>query len=186
MITGTYTYIRGTENDDVAALAALYRDGVLRAGLLDGRREPILPTLEELGEFLNRKEFTESAFYTIEDRTGGIRGFCTLRGLNPEARHCEYSLLFLDEADYGDPIAGEATGVMLERAFVRWGLRKVVATCLESESAFRAHLARHGFVSAGVQRDVLHARGRWHNMESLYRSNPQSEPTQIGAPTDAL
>ncbi len=172
LITGTHSYIRGTESDDVHALSELYHADTLRAGLLDGRRERLLPSHEELRELLGRKEIAEGAFYTVEDTQGAIRGFCSLRGLNPEAGFCEYSLLLLDSATYASEIAEETSAVMLERAFVRLGLRKVVAHCLCCERDFAALLNRLGFTSAGVQRQVLYAGGAWQDLEAFERFAP--------------
>lgn len=172
MIKGAYTYIRGAEVDDVSSLADLYQDTALRAGLLDGRREPIAPTRDELGELLTRKELIEGGFYTVEDLTGRVQGFCSLRGVNPEVGYGEFSVLLLDPVRYDSPIAGEAGAFLLDRAFGRLGLRKVVANCLAHERELAEFLVRTGFESAGVQREILYARGHWHDLESFARANP--------------
>lgn len=170
MIAGQYTFIRGTELDDVPALAQLYQVGCLRAGLLDARREPVLPTRDELRELLSRKEIAEGGFYTIEDRAGEIQGFCSLRGANSEARYAEFSLVLLDPGQYATHLAVEAAHFLYDRAFVRQGLHKVVAYCLDCETPLADFLRAQGFVSAGVQRDVLFAQGRWHGLEAFCRS----------------
>ena len=170
VIAGQHTFIRGTELDDVPAFSRLYQAGTLRAGLLDARREPVLPTRDELRELLSRKEIADGGFYTVEDRTGEIQGFCTLRGVNSEARYAEFSLVLLDPALYATPLADEAAGFLYERAFVRAGLNKVVAYCLEGERELADFLRAQGFESAGVQRDVLYAQGRWHALEALCRT----------------
>jgi len=172
VITGSHTFIRGTELDDVAALSELYGVGILRAGLLDARREPILPTRDELRELLSRKEIAEGGYYTIEDRAGQILGFCSLRGLNAEARYAEFNLVFLDPNDFSSPAAAEAAAFLYDRAFTRLGLRKVVAYCLEHEAELAAFLRAQGFESAGVQRDAVFAGGRWHAQEALVRMSP--------------
>ena len=174
VITGKHTFIRGAEYDDVPALAGLYQPGIPRAGLLDARREPVMPSVDDLRELLGRKEIAEGAFYTVEDTDGRIRGFSTLRGMNPEARHCEFSLLFLEPESYGEPLADEVAAVMLERSFQRFGLRKVVSYCLAHERDFANLLVRHGFVSAGRQRDVLYAGGRWHDLDTYVRTSKLS------------
>ena len=175
VITGEHTYIRGAELDDVPTLAVLYRAGTLRAGLLDSRREPVLPTRDELGELLSRKEIADGGYYTGEDRTGAIQGFCSLRGMNPEARYAEFSLVLLDPEAYATPIAAEAAAFLFERAFTRGGLRKVIAYCLEGESELADFLRNQGFVSAGFQRDVVYAGGRWLGLEAYSRSNGPRE-----------
>lgn len=169
MITGKHTYIRGSEQDDVPALSVIYSAGTLRAGLLDARREPVFPTRDELRELLARKEIVDGGYYTVEDKCGNIQGFCSLRGLNTEARYAEFSLVLIDPAQYAGPIAEEAADFLYERAFVREGLRKVVAYCLEGESEWATFLKAQGFESSGIQRDVVYADGRWHALEALSR-----------------
>lgn len=175
MITGEHTFIRGTELDDVPALSVLYRAGTLRAGLLDGRREPVLPTRDELRELISRKEIAEGGYYTVEDRSGTIQGFCSLRGLNSEARYAEFSLVLLNPEAYASPLAAEAATFLFDRAFTRMGLRKVVAYCLEGEVELAAFLRGQGFESAGFQRDIVFADGRWHALEALARSSGPRE-----------
>ena len=177
MITGEHTFIRGTELDDVPTLSVLYRAGTLRAGLLDGRREPVLPTRDELRELLSRKEIADGGYYTVEDRSGTVQGFCSLRGMNSEARYAEFSLVLLDPADYASPLASEVATFLYDRAFTRSGLRKVVAYCLEGEIELAAFLHAQGFESAGIQRDAVYAGGRWHALEALSRSNGPHEAT---------
>lgn len=169
MITGQHTFIRGTEQDDVPALSELYRAEILRAGLLDGRREPVMPTRDELRELLSRKEIADGGYYTVEDASGRVRGFCSLRGLNPEVRYAEFNLVLLDPGYYATPLADEAAAFLYERAYIRAGLRKVVAYCLEGEVELAAFLRAQGFESDGIQRDVVFAQGRWHGLEALSR-----------------
>ena len=175
MITGQHTFIRGTEHDDVPALSELYRAGTLRAGLLDARREPVLPTRDELRELLSRKEIADGGYYTVEDRSGIVQGFCSLRGMNTEAGYAEFNLVLLDPAQYASPLADEAAAFLFDRAFTRSGLRKVVAYCLEGEVEFGAFLRAQGFESAGIQRDVVYARGCWHALEALSKNNRPRE-----------
>ena len=170
MIAGQHTFIRGTELDDVPAFSRLYQAGTLRAGLLDARREPVLPTRDELRELLSRKEIADGGFYTVEDRAGEIQGFCSLRGMNSEARYAEFSLVLLDPALYTSSLAEEAAAFLYERAFVRSGLYKVVAYCLEGETELAGFLRAQGFESAGIQRDAVYAQGRWHALEALCRT----------------
>jgi RimJ/RimL family protein N-acetyltransferase len=175
VIRGEHTYIRGTEQDDVAAMYGLYMQRAPRAGLLDGRRERLLPTHDDLRDLLTRKEIADGTFYTIEDRGGAIVGFCSLRGHSVEARFAEYILQFVDPGYYGGVEAKEAHAFLLERAFTRLGLRKLLAHALASEGALRDFLTVQGFCSAGCQRDVLFAGGQWHDLETLVLNRPQGQ-----------
>jgi len=167
VIRGDHTFIRGTEQDDVEALYQLYMSGEIRAGLLDVRREPLLPTRDDLRDLLTRKEIADGTFYTVEDCVGHIAGFCSLRGHNAESGFIEYILEFSDTDDYASPMALEAHAFLLERAFTRLRVRKVLAHAVSGEQALTAFLQSVGFHSAGIQREVVFAQGDWHHLETL-------------------
>lgn len=172
MISGEFAHIRLAEPDDASALLRLYRDGTLRAGLLDPKREPMMPALDELRELLGHKEMQQGAFYAIENPGGEIRGFCGLRGAGFEAAYGEIRLLFHDETEFGQPIAFETLDFLCKRAFGQMNLRKILAVCLDSEQPFRALLLSKEFSSDGLQRQVYYGRGRWHDLETFSRFAP--------------
>tara|TARA_R110001592_G_scaffold169516_4_gene406081 strand:+ start:2165 stop:2710 length:546 start_codon:yes stop_codon:yes gene_type:complete len=178
MIRGEHSFIRGTEQDDVEALFGLYAPGVLRAGLLDARREPLLVTRDDLRDLLTRKEIADGSFYTVESKTGAIVGFCSIRGLNTDARFAEYGIQFTDTDCYGADLAREVHDFLLDRAFKRLGLRKVIAHALTEETAMVEFLRGKGFMSAGVQREILFSQGTWHHLETLVLNNPSFNASQ--------
>ncbi len=167
MIAGDHSYIRTAEPDDASALHQLYRMDRPRAALLDNRREPLLPSVDELREVLSRKEAAQGTFFTVEDRAGVLQGFCVLRGTNHEAAFGEVSLLFLEDRTFEEPLAGEVFAFLYHRGLERLRLNKVLTHCLDSEEALRRFLMAHHFESEGVQREVLFAQGRWHDLETL-------------------
>lgn len=169
MITTAHGSIRTADFDDAPALLRLYDPAFPRSALLDIRREPILPNEDDLREMLSRKEVQQGLLFAVEDIEGVIRGFCSLRGVSPEAAFGEVAVMFVDAAGHETPLAGEAVEFLLERAFERQRLHKVVAHCLESETALHRLLEQHGFESSGVQRDVFFSLGRWHNLETFSR-----------------
>jgi len=172
MITGDYAVIRAADPDDAVALQALYDPARPRSCLLDSRRELMTPTCEEVREVLSQKDLMRGVFLVVEDKEGCIRGFCSLRGVNPEASFAELVILFCDDADFDAPLAREVLDFLLQQAFERVKLNKVVAHALEDELVFRAFLQRNHFQSDGIQRDVVFTLGRWHSLESfsLFRS----------------
>jgi len=172
MIRGKHSVLRTTDPDDAAALHRLYWMGVPRSALLDQRREPIMPTLDELRETLHSKEAAKGAFYTIEDTTGDIVGFCILRGMNREAAFGEFSLLLYDEAHYDSPLAHEIFDFARDRAFDRLSLRKILAHALDNETGLHQALLRHGFQCNGVQRQVYWGAGRWHDVATFTLVSP--------------
>jgi RimJ/RimL family protein N-acetyltransferase len=104
---------------------------------------------------------------TVEDLEGNIRGFCTLRGADQELAYGELVLMLFDEPDYDSPLADEVFEFLRKSAFQQKKLNKVVTYCLDGETAYRSLLIRKGFQSDGVQREIVFALGRWHNLESL-------------------
>jgi RimJ/RimL family protein N-acetyltransferase len=159
--------IRSADPDDAAALKAVYDSQALRSSLLDQRRELNQPTRDELREVMSQKEMGKAVFYTVEDRSGEIRGFCLLRGSNSEARFSEFVVIFLDDSAFSSPLADEVFDFLARLAFQRMGNLKVVTHCLDTELEYRKFLTSHGFKSAGVQRDVVYSQGRWFNLEAL-------------------
>jgi len=139
-----------------------------RSGLLDRRAELLVPTLDQLRELLRKKnDPSQPDFYAVEDTTGVIHGFCSLRSMHPEVRYAHALVMLLDDADYATPLARESGDFLAERAFKRLKLNKIVGQCLDSEVACRAFWLCQGFESDGVMRDVLYANGRWYSQESL-------------------
>ncbi len=167
MICSEHARIRATGPDDAAALHAFYAIGRPYASLLDKRREPFLPTVDELREMLGRKEAADLAFYTVEDPTGIVRGFCSLRGMMPETNFGEVHVLFHELETYASPIGEAVFQFLRQRGFQRFHLHKLLAHALEGESAWRESLLRQGFISEGVQREVLYCGGHWHSLESF-------------------
>ncbi len=167
MIIGTHSVLRFSEPEDAHFYRDLYFQGGPKAALLDARREYASPTLQEIRELLQKSESARAFLFTIEDPDGRLQGWCGLRALNIEAAYCELFLVFASPEAYAGPMADEALGALLDRAFNRLGLRKVLATCLDCEGALHACLLRHGFRSCGVQRDVLFSKEGWRGMDTL-------------------
>jgi len=165
VITREQAIIRTTDPDDAPYLHALYIESPLRAALLDNKREPVLPTVTELRQTFTQKEARQGHFYTVEDAAGAVQGFCSLRGVTPDAGFGELTLTLADEAAYATPLADEALAFLFERAFVRLRLRKVLAHALENETPLRDFWLRHNFACDGRHREVVYARGRWYDLE---------------------
>ncbi|MFO7973987.1 MAG: GNAT family protein [Candidatus Hydrogenedentota bacterium] len=168
MIFGEHGVIRAAEPDDAPTLKRVYNLPKPRAAVLDRRREPYQPTNDELREALARKDLKYlGEYYAVEDKTGVIRGFCSLRAGRRDVFFGDMLLMFLDEADLERPIAAEAFAFLRNKAFAERRLTKMVAHCLDGEDALRAFLMANGFHSNGVAREILFTRGRWFNCETL-------------------
>ncbi len=172
MIRGEHTIIRAAEPDDAVAMHVYYDPLCPRCCLMDHRREPIFPTCDELREVLAQKEMGRPLMYAVETHDGMVRGFCTLRSINTEARYGEVVIMLSDAADYEGPVAEEALAFLLWQAFTQQQLHKVIAHAMDSETALLGFLRARGFASNGVQREVTYTLGRWHNAETLSLFRP--------------
>ena len=172
MITTDEAYVRSTDPDDASTLIQLYAWDKPCCALLDKRREPLLPTVDELREILASPEAVKGAFHTLEDGTGQIRGFCCLRGLSQELSFCDISVLPLEVGHLSFPCLEAGMQFVMARAFEHYGVQKAMTHILSHESELRAFYERHGFQSAGVQREALFTQGRYHDIEALVCWNP--------------
>jgi len=176
MIVREYTVIRTAEPDDAGALKLLYDPAAPRCCLLDPRREPIFPNFDELREVMSKTEMGQPFLYAVEDKTGKIRGFCSLRAIGLDARHGEIVMMLHDDADFAGPVASEVLDFLARRAFEQFRLNKIMANALDSERAFVECLLRYGFVSSGTQREAVYTLGRWCGVETLMLHRPYIGP----------
>lgn len=167
MIVSEKSLLRFSEPEDAIFYKTLYVEGGPKAALLDARREFAQPSLAEIQEILRKSEAARALLFTVEDREGRLRGWCGLRALSMEARYCELFLVFASEEDYAGRVAQEALAALLDRAFSQLNLDKVIATCLDVEEALHACLLQAGFLSCGVQREVLFSGGVWRGLDTL-------------------
>ena len=166
MFIGSHAHIRYSEPDDARFVKSLYLEGPPRAALLDVRRERPMPTLQEVRDMLSQKDAMRGMLFTVEDLEGRLTGWCGLRGVNPEARFAEMTLLYTDDAAYNAPGAEEVIDFLLDHAFGRFGLAKIIVMSLDVETALSACLERRGFLACGTQRHTLFSGGGWHDLKT--------------------
>ena len=167
MISGIHTVIRSAEPDDAEAMWRLYDPKRPRSFLLGPTREVMIPTQDEMREMLGRRDVVQGSFFTIEDHAGVVRGCCVLRGAKMESEFAEIVVALDDDAAYETPLADEVIAYLEKVGFVDKKLNKLVAHCLSNETNYRAYLVRHGFVSDGVQRQMVFTKGQYFDLESL-------------------
>lgn len=186
MIVEEHGTIRTAGPDDAAFLKQLYARGKPLAGLLDPKREFAQPTEDELRELLGTKDFQQTGFYAVEDSEGIVQGFCALRTSNTETFMGQFVYMLFDETRYESPLSDVVWRFMTNDAFLVKRLNKMMAHCLDREDALRSFLAARGFESDGIQREVLYAGGRWHNLESLTLFRATSAAREDWAGVEAL
>ncbi len=185
MFIGSHTHIRYSEPDDARFVQSLYLEGPPRAALLDVRRERPMPTIQEVREMLTQKDAMRGMLFTVEDLDGRLTGWCGLRGVNPEARFAEMMLLFADAAAYDAPGANEVIDFLLDHAFGRFGLGKVIALSLDVETTLGVCLERRGFLACGAQRHALFSGGVWHDLETWTLFARDRRPSTSGNTKEA-
>ncbi len=167
MIRTEHGVIRTADPDDANAVRRLFPPDRPRAFFLDRRRELTYPTVDEFWQIFNQRDASHLPFYAVEDLAGQVQGFITLRASTSEASFGELVLMFGHEEAYEAPFAEEALQFLCQTAFRERRMNKVVAQCLDTETACRAFLTARGFESDGVQREVLYTQGCWRDLESL-------------------
>ena len=172
MIIGSHSVIRSAGPDDAEAFRTAFEAGPVGA-LLDQQRESFVPTVAELREMLGSSRNAFGAVNAVEDLEGVVRGFCALNGSPLDAHIAQFAITFFNLDDFAAPIAGEVGGYLRDEAFGRKRFHKVMAQCLDHERPNKAFLLQHGFLSDGVQREILYSGGRWYDLESftLFRRN---------------
>jgi RimJ/RimL family protein N-acetyltransferase len=181
MITGEHAHIRMADVDDAEKLCACYRGSRLQAACLDARREPFQPTGDEFREMLGKSAPQGMRFFAVEDHVGVIRAFCSLRSSQHLTPFAEVAFLFEEEDTLDEPVADDLFAFLCDRVFMQQRLHKLVGHCLSGETAMRDYLTRHGFSSQGVQREVLFAQGRWHDIEAMALLSKDAAWTPLGA-----
>lgn len=168
MIRGEHSVLRTALIDDAEAFSRLFSAGSPRAPLLDQRQEWLVPTLHELRHALSGvRQETYSGLNVVENLEGDPVGFCVLRRGKSDPLFSQMSVMLFDASMYTTELANEVGARLIEDGFGRNLGHKLMAQCLCREPEYRAYLAGLGFESDGVQREVLYANGRWHDMESL-------------------
>lgn len=167
MITCDHIVIRWAEFDDAEGLWGLYNPGKPRTFQLGPNLELRTPTIDELKTLLEDPERKLGDFYIVEDLEGYVLGCAVMRSATGDSPYSEALFAFFDEALYDSPAADETFTFIYRQAFTIKKRRKLIAHCLDTEPAYREFLVRHGYTSNGVQRELIYAGGRYHDLESF-------------------
>jgi RimJ/RimL family protein N-acetyltransferase len=167
MITCDHIVIRSAEFDDAEALWGFYKPGKPRTFQLGPNLELRIPTIDELKGLLDDPDRKLGEFYVIEDLEGLVIGCAVMRSATGNSPYAEALFAFFDESLYSSPAADETFEFIRKQAFTIKKRRKLIAHCLETEPAYREFLARHGYTSNGIQRELVYAGGRYYDLESL-------------------
>jgi len=160
--------VRLADPDDAGRLIFYYRSPRLYSALLDQRRELVMATRDELAEMLAGKDRASGQLFALLNPAGTVMGFGGIRGSSLENLTGEIFLLLDEDRHYLEEPADGMLRFLLERAFNRLHLNKILAVGLTAEEqGWLTLLRKAGFQSCGIQREILYARGRWFDLETL-------------------
>src|ERR1700722_1403617 len=160
--------IRPSRDDDVAAIAAIYRHHVLH-GIASFEEEP--PSVAEMAR--RRAELvTRGLPDCVAERRGRVVGYC-YAGPYRARRGYRFSLedsIYIDPAEIGRGIGRALLAQIIERS-AELGYRQMVAVIGGSEtlSSIRLH-ATLGFTHVGVLRGIGFKFGRWIDSVLMQRA----------------
>jgi len=97
MIEGEHVVVRIADPDDAQALAEIFNSEIPRAFRLNMRRELQYLTTDDLREALSHKEIRAGLFYALEDKTGNICGFFSIKTPIPEVNFSEFLFGLADQ-----------------------------------------------------------------------------------------
>ena len=118
-------------------------------------------------EMLARRDVVQGSFFAVEDKAGDVCGCCVLRGAKMESEFAEIVVALADDSLYETALADEIFDFLAKLGFTEKKLNKLVAHCLSTEQRYRDYLARHGFISDGVQRQMVYTKGQYFDLESM-------------------
>ena len=160
--------IRPSRDDDVAAIAAIYRHHVLH-GIASFEEEP--PAVAEMAR--RRAELVARGLpYVVAERHGRVVGYCYAGPYRARIGY-RFSLedsIYIDPAEIGRGIGRALLAQIIERS-TELGYRQMVAVIGGSETlpSIRLH-ATLGFTHVGVLRGIGFKFGRWIDSVLMQRA----------------
>jgi len=162
-LVGDRLYLRPLDEADLGAdyLAWLHDPDVTR--YLETGRFP--STVEALRAFLRRFEHaTDNLAFAIVDKDKDLHiGNVTLNSINWVHRTADTGLMIGRKEFWGRGYAFDAWSVLIEYAFSRLNLRKIVAGVIEDNAASLHVLQRLGFRVEGTKRAAVFVDGSYRN-----------------------
>lgn len=182
MITTEHCIIRTAETDDAATLCAAFDPDHPLAFFVGGGRELNRPSVDEIcAAILESQKRVNENLYVFEDTMGVIRAFGAVRSSGREEAFGEFSYAPVDRGDYSGALVDVAYDFIFRLGFERLHLNKLMAHCiLPCEVGLRQSLADHGFVSTGIQRQVVYTQGKYYDLEALqiFRRDTKYAPSR--------
>jgi L-amino acid N-acyltransferase YncA len=160
--------IRASREDDIAAIAAIYRHHVLH-GLASFEEVP--PEPDEIAS-RRREIVTRGLPYLVAERSGRVLGYCYAGPYRPRSAY-RFTLedsVYVDAAEVGRGIGRALLGSLLDRC-AELGYRQMVAVIGGSDTwpSIRLHAAL-GFTQVGVLPAVGFKFGGWVDIVLMQRA----------------
>jgi L-amino acid N-acyltransferase YncA len=178
-LTGGFE-IRASREDDIAAIAAIYRHHVLH-GLASFEEVP--PEPDELAS-RRRKIVARSLPYLVAERSGRVLGYCYASPYRTRSAY-RFTLedsIYIDAAEVGRGIGRALLGSLLDRC-TELGYRQMLAVVGGSDTwpSIRLHEAL-GFARVGLLPAIGFKFGAWVDTVLMQRA---LGPGATNLPTDA-
>jgi phosphinothricin acetyltransferase len=172
--------IRASREDDIAAIAAIYRHHVLH-GLASFEEVP--PEPDQLAS-RRRKIVARGLPYLVAERSGRVLGYCYASPYRTRSAY-RFTLedsIYIDAAEVGRGIGRALLGSLLDRC-TELGYRQMVAVIGGSDTwpSIRVHEAL-GFARVGLLPAIGFKFGVWVDTVLMQRA---LGPGATGLPTDA-
>jgi L-amino acid N-acyltransferase YncA len=160
--------IRASREDDIAAIAAIYRHHVLH-GLASFEEVP--PEPDEIAS-RRRDIVTRGLPYLVAERSGRVLGYCYAGPYRPRSAY-RFTLedsIYIDAAEVGRGIGRALLGGLLDRC-TELGYRQMVAVIGGTNTwpSIRLHAA-FGFTQVGVLPAVGYKFGGWVDIVLMQRA----------------
>jgi L-amino acid N-acyltransferase YncA len=170
--------VRASQDDDVAAIAAIYGHHVLH-GVASFEEAP--PSEAEIAR--RRAELLARDFpYFVAERAGKVVGYCYAGPYRPRVgyRFSVEDSIYLDPAEVGRGIGRALLARVIERS-TELGYRQMIAVIGGSETmaSIRLHAAL-GFTHVGVLSAVGFKFGRWVDSVLMQRALGPGDTTLSG------
>ena len=179
-LVGERIYLRPLEETDFTEEYVGWLNDYRVSKYLEAGRFPI--NLSGLRRYLERFENskTDLILAIVEKETDRHIGNVTLNRIDWINRNADTSLIIGREEFRGKGIAAEVWNLLLDYAFKRLGLYKIIAGSIEDNSASIAVLKRLGFKVEGTLRSQVLIDGRYRDIIrfGLLRDEFEGDPSQ--------
>ena len=164
MLRGKLVHLRGLERDDLKFLHQMQNDEeVMEWARFRPDHMVSMEALEkEYEQELKGNSPTRRTFTVVENGTGKLVGWCTIRWWRPFVTSAEIGLALV-KAARGKGAGAEVTGLIAGLAFDQYNMHKVELFTRADNAAMIRSAEKHGFRIEGRLKETLYFNGKFHD-----------------------